>query len=131
MLWIAVLAELALLLVALVPQSVWAGLGYPTGPIPSALAPLVAATFYLLPLLIGALCQRWQVAILLATFPAWLDLGVFATAAASRIGPFYLAIDPHTVNTISTLELFGLLGLLGWLARGFLVRRPKQRVNLP
>ncbi len=116
-LWVSVLAEITLLLIALVPQSIWAGYGYPTGPIPNALAPLVAAAFYLLPTLAGALCRRWYAAITLAALPALLDLSVFAIAAAKRVGPFYLAQDPHSVNTVSTLELFGVLGALGWLLR--------------
>lgn len=121
LLWVSVLAEAALLLIALVPQSIWADYGYPAGPIPNALAPVVAGAFYLLPLLAGLLCRRWPVAIILATFPALLDLGVFAIAAAKRIGPFYLVQDPHTANTVSTLELFGILGLLGWLGRCWLL----------
>ncbi len=121
LLWLAVLVEIALLLVALVPQSIWADYGYPAGPIPNALSPLVAGVFYLLPTLTGALCRRWQSALLLATLPAWLDLAVFAVAAARRIGPFYLAQDPHTTNTLATLELFAILGLLGWLARCWLI----------
>ncbi|HEY7356500.1 MAG TPA: hypothetical protein VH590_08530 [Ktedonobacterales bacterium] len=126
-LWVAVLAEIALLLVALVPQSIWAGYGYPTGPIPNTLAPLVAAAFYLLPTLTGALCRRWYAAVMLAALPALLDLGVFAIAAARRVGPFYLAQDPHSVNTVSTLELFVVLGALGWLLRRCLLDLPAAR----
>jgi hypothetical protein len=114
---VSVLSETLLLLIALVPQNIWATHGYPNGPIPNALAPLVAGAFYVLPALTGALCQRWQVVVVLATLPAWIDLGVFAIAAAGRIGPFYLMIDPHVNSTVSTLELFAVLGALGWLAR--------------
>ncbi len=128
---ICVLCEILLLLIALIPQSIWARLGYPSGPIPDALAPVVAGAFYLLPTLTGALCHRWKVAVVLATLPAWLDLGVFATAAANHIGPFYLAMDPHAVSTVGTLELFAVLGALGWLAssslRSFLKRRKGKR----
>jgi hypothetical protein len=112
-----VACETALLLVALVPQNVWADHGLPDGPIPTSLEPLVAGLFYLLPTLTGILCSRWQMALVLATLPAWLDLGVFAVAAASKVGPFYLVVDPHAVSTVGTLELFGALGALGWLAR--------------
>lgn len=112
-----VLGELLLLLVALVPQSIWASHGFPDGPIPRTLAPVVAGAFYVLPAVTGALSRRWQVAVVLATLPAWLDLGLFAVAAAIRIGPFYLAMDPHAVSTVGTLELFAVLGALGWLAR--------------
>jgi hypothetical protein len=127
----SVLGETILLLIALVPQSVWVKHGYPNGPIPTVLTPLVAGVFYILPALTGALCQRWQVAVVLATLPAWIDLGVFAIAAAGRIGPFYLVIDPHAVSTVGTLELFAVLGALGWLARtsllGVLARRKGVR----
>lgn len=117
LLGITVLSEVLLLLIALVPQSIWASLGHPDGPIPDALAPLVAGAFYALPALTGALCRRWQLAVVLATLPAWLDLGVFAVAASRHIGPFYLVVDPHAVSTVGTLELFAVLGALGWLAR--------------
>lgn len=109
--------QCVLLLIALVPASVWNDLGMPNGPIPTALAPVVAGLFYVLPSLTGLLARRWQVAILLATLPAWLDLGIFAIAAASRIGPYYLVLEPHAVSTVGTLELFAALGALGWLAR--------------
>ncbi len=124
---IAVVTEIALLLVALVPESIWASYGYPNGPIPHSLSPLVAGAFYVLPAATGLLCSRWYAAIILATLPAWLDLGLFAVAAAGRIGPFYLAQDPHVVSTLSTLELFGVLGAVGWLARRCLLDLPLLR----
>jgi hypothetical protein len=114
--------EVVLLLIALVPQSVWADRGLPDGPIPLAMTPLVAGLFYVLPSLTGLLSRRWQAAVVLATLPAWLDLGVFAMAAATRIGPYYLAVEPHAVSTVGTLELFAALGALGWLARPLLAR---------
>jgi hypothetical protein len=73
--------------------------------------------FYLFPAVIGGLCSRWQMAIVLATLPAWLDLGLFAIVAAGRLGPFYLADEAHAGGTASTLELFAVLGALGWLTR--------------
>lgn len=128
---LTVLGEMALLLVALVPQSVWQSYGYQDGPIPRSLSPEVAAIFYVLPALTGMLCRRWQAAVVLATLPAWLDLGAFASAAATRIGPFYLATEPHAVSTVGTLELFAVLGALGWLARtalfGLLGRGERSR----
>ena len=114
---IVVTLQCVLLLIALVPASIWNDLGMPNGPIPMELAPVVAGLFYVLPSVTGLLARRWQVAILLATLPAWLDLGIFAIAAASRIGPYYLALEPHAVSTVGTLELFAALGALGWLAR--------------
>jgi len=114
----AVAVETMLLLISLVPATQWARWGQPAdGPLPPSLSWLIAGIFYVLPPLIGALCRRWQVAVVLATLPAWLDLGVFAVAAASRNGPFYLAEDIHAPNTVGTLELFAVLGALGWLAR--------------
>ncbi|HEY7343645.1 MAG TPA: hypothetical protein VH591_22440 [Ktedonobacterales bacterium] len=114
---IVVTLQCILLLIALAPPSIWADLGMPNGPIPTELAPVVAGLFYVLPSVTGMLARRWQVAIILATLPAWLDLGIFAIAAASRIGPYYLALEPHAVSTVGTLELFAALGALGWLAR--------------
>lgn len=124
---ISIFVEIVLLLIALVPQSVWASLGYPSGPIPDVLAPLVAGAFYILPTLTGALCRRWMAAIVLATLPAWLDLCVFAVASAIHIGPFYLVADPHAVSTVGTLELFAVLGALGWLARITMLGMVKRR----
>jgi hypothetical protein len=114
---LALAGETGLLLIALVPQSVWASHGWPNGPIPEVTYPLVAALFYLFPAIIGGLCSRWQIAIVLATLPAWLDLGLFAVVAAARFGPFYLAEESHAAGTASTLELFAALGALGWLTR--------------
>jgi hypothetical protein len=108
--------QCALLLISLVPQTIWANLGMPDGPIPLSLSPLVAGLFYLLPAAAGALSRRWQVAIVLATLPAWLDLGIFSVAAAQRLSPFYIAQDPHAAGAVGLLELFAALGALGWLA---------------
>jgi hypothetical protein len=109
--------EMLLLLISLVPDTVWASHGWPSGPIPAPLYPLTAGLFYLLPALTGSLCRRWQAAIVLATLPAWGDLGLFAVAAAARVGPFYLTQEAQAGGTVSTLELFAALGLFGWLAR--------------
>ena len=114
---LCVVADIGLLLVALVPQSIWQTHGYPNGPIPHSLTPVVAGLFYVLPSVIGLLSRRWQVAIVLSTLPAWLDLGAFAVAVATRFGPFYLAQDVHSMSTVGTLELFAALGALGWLTR--------------
>jgi hypothetical protein len=113
--------EMLLLLVSLVPDTVWASHGWPSGPIPAPLFPLTAGLFYLLPALIGGLCRHWQAAIFLATLPAWVDLGIFAVAAAARVGPFYLAQEAQAGGTVSTLELFAALGVFGWLARYFIL----------
>lgn len=117
LLTLCVVADTLLLLVAVVPQSIWAAHGYPNGPIPHMLIPVVAGLFYILPSVIGALCRRWIPAVVLATLPAWVDLGAFAVAAATRVGPFYVAQDVHAASTVGTLELFAALGALGWLAR--------------
>src|SRR5258708_4638772 len=91
----AVLVQVLLLLVALVPQSIWASHGLPDGPIPRALAPVVPGAFYVLPALTGLLCPPSQASVLVAALPAWLDLGPFAVVAAGRVAPFFLANHPH------------------------------------
>jgi hypothetical protein len=114
----AVVVQTLLLLISLVPATTWSSLGEsPDGPLPHSLSWLIAGVFYVLPALTGALCRRWQLAVVLATLPAWLDLGVYAVATASRLGPFNLAQDIHAPGTVGTLELFAVLGGLGWLAR--------------
>lgn len=107
-----------LLLIALVPANEWTALGQsPDGPIPPKVSFLVAGFFYVAPAVIGALCRRWQMAVALATLPAFFDLAIFAVAVASHYGPFYLAQDQHVPFTVGTLELFAVLGALGWLGR--------------
>ena len=106
-----------LLLISLTPQTTWANLHLPNGPIPTPLTPLAATLFYALPAMTGALCRRWYTAITLATLPAWVALGVFATLAAPRLGFAYLTQDTHAAGVIGTLELFAGMGLLGWIMR--------------
>jgi hypothetical protein len=114
---VAIGVELVLLLISLVPDTIWASHGWPQGPIPASLYPVVAGLFYLLPAVTGGLCSRWQTAIVLSTLPAWLDLGIYAVAAAYRTGPFYLADPAQAAATAGTLELFAALGILGWFGR--------------
>lgn len=113
----AILVETLLLLAAVIPTSIWAAHGYPNGPIPSSLYPIVAGLFYVLPTCIGLLCRRWPAAVVLATLPAWVDLAAFAVAASPKLGPFYFVLPDHSINTVGTLELFAILGALGWMAR--------------
>lgn len=118
LLGLALAIQIVLLLISLVPGSIWTNLGQPVdGPIPHSLYWLTAGLFYILPAATGALCRRWQVAVVLATLPAWLDLGVFAIAASARLGPFNLVQNANSADTVGTLELFAALGALGWLAR--------------
>ena len=127
---VSLASETGLLLISLVPQSAWASHGWPNGLIPEAAYPLVAALFYLFPAAIGGLCSRWQIAVVLATLPAWLDLGLFAVVTATRFGPFYLAEESHAAGTASTLELFAVLGALGWLTRvGLLSTVSRRRIE--
>ena len=121
----AVGLQTVLLLISLVPATIWTDMGQSAdGPIPHSLYWLTAGLFYALPAVTGALCRRWQVAVVLATLPAFVDQGVFAVAAASRLGPFYVAQGTNAADTVGTLELFAALGALGWLARtGFLLLR--------
>ncbi|WP_322480777.1 hypothetical protein [Thermogemmatispora sp.] len=115
--------ETLLLLTALVPAQLWTRLlpqsaeAALDGPYPPMLAPVVAALLYLLPTLIGFLCHAWQRALLYATLPAWLSLGLFLVAATFKVGAFYLVSPDHVTANVSTLELFALLGGIGWLGR--------------
>ncbi|MBE3560746.1 MAG: hypothetical protein IMW89_16225 [Ktedonobacteraceae bacterium] len=115
--------ETALVTLALVPAQLWTRLlpQSPSaalyGPFPAMLAPVITALLYLLPTAIGFLCRGWQRALLLATLPAWIGLGLFLIAATAKIGAFYLVSPDHVAANVSTLELFAALGGLGWLGR--------------
>lgn len=118
-----VVLETALVAMALVPAQFWTRVLPNTpgtaldGPFPPVLAPLITTLLYVIPTLIGLLCQNWQKALLYATLPAWIGLGVFLVAATLKVGPFYLVSADHVTANVSVLELFAALGALGWLGR--------------
>ena len=115
--------ETILVTLALVPPQLWTRLlpSSPTaaqdGPFPAALAPVIPALLYIVPTLIGFLSRSWQKALLFATIPAWIGLGLFVIAAATRVGAFYLVSPSQITSNVSVLELFAALGGIGWLAR--------------
>ena len=115
--------ETLLVTTALVPAQLWGQLFHEStnatinGPFPASIAPLVTATIYLLPTVIGFLCQNWQKALLYATLPAWIGLGIFLIAATFRVGAFYAVSAEHVTANVSVLELFAALGGIGWLGR--------------
>src|SRR6266702_7898888 len=118
-----VIVETILVTMALVPPLLWTRLlpGSTSaalyGPFPPILAPIIPALLYLVPTVIGFLCRSWQRALLYATIPAWIGLGLFVVAAASKVGAFYLVAPAQVTANISVLELFAALGGIGWLAR--------------
>ncbi|HEV2581314.1 MAG TPA: hypothetical protein VGT44_10730, partial [Ktedonobacteraceae bacterium] len=83
-----------LVTLALVPPQFWTRFlpGSPTasldGPFPVALAPIISALLYVIPSTIGFLNKSWQRALLYATIPAWIGLGLFVIAASLKIGAF-------------------------------------------
>ncbi|HLX56417.1 MAG TPA: hypothetical protein VKR83_05285 [Ktedonobacteraceae bacterium] len=115
--------ETILVTLALVPPQLWTRLlpGSPSaaldGPFPTALAPIIPALLYLVATAIGFLCRSWQRALLFATLPAWIGLGLFVIAAATKVGAFYLISPAQVTANVSVLELFAALGGIGWLAR--------------
>ncbi len=120
-----VVIETLLVTLALVPAQLWtrlmpqspsAGLD---GPFPASIAPVITAFLYLLPTIIGYLTRTWQRALLYATLPAWIGLGLFVIAATFKVGAFYLVSADHVTANVSMLELFAALGAIGWLGRSF------------
>ncbi len=117
------LFETILVTMALVPSQLWTRLlpGSPNaaldGPFPAALVPIIPALLYLVPVVIGFLCRDWKRALLFATLPAWIGLGLFVIAAATKIGAFSLVSATTVTGNVSVLELFAALGGIGWLAR--------------
>ena len=124
---IMLVVETLLVVSALVPIQLWARILPPSasvsidGPYPASIAPIITTLLYILPTLIGFVCRSWQKALLLATLPAWIGLGLFLIAGTFKIGAFYMVSSDHVTANASTLELFASLGGIGWLAR-FLFR---------
>ena len=118
-----IVIETVLLTTALVPAQLWTRILPAStnttlnGPFPASIAPIITTLLYLTPTLIGFLCRHWQKALLFATLPAWVGLGVFLIAATFKVGAFYLVSTDHVTANVSVLELFAALGAIGWLAR--------------
>jgi hypothetical protein len=118
-----VIVETILVTVALVPAQLWTRLlpGSTSaalyGPFPPILAPIIPALLYLVPTAVGFLCRSWQRALLYATLPAWIGLGIFVIAASFKVGAFYLVSPTQVTANVSLLELFAALGAIGWLGR--------------
>ncbi|MGZ3644046.1 MAG: hypothetical protein ACXVCM_09350 [Ktedonobacteraceae bacterium] len=118
-----VIIQTILVTMALVPAQLWTRLlpGSTSaalyGPFPPILAPIVPALLYLIPTTVGFLCRSWQRALLYATLPAWIGLGLFVIAASFKVGAFYLVSPTQVTANVSTLELFAALGAIGWLGR--------------
>jgi hypothetical protein len=115
--------ETILVLLALVPPQLWTRLlpDAPSasldGPFPPFIAPVITALLYLAPTAIGFMCRSWQRALIYATVPAWVGLGLFVIAATFKVGAFYLVSVDHVAANVSLLELFAALGAIGWLGR--------------
>jgi hypothetical protein len=118
-----VILETILVTLALVPVQLWTRLlpdstnAALDGPFPPILAPIIPALLYLVPTAIGFLCRSWQRALLYATLPAWIGLGLFVIAAAFKVGAFFLISPAQVTANVSVLELFAALGAIGWLGR--------------
>ncbi len=118
-----VVIETFLVTLALVPAQLWTRV-LPTvtsaaldGPFPPGIAPIITALLYIVPAIIGFLSRGWQRALLFATLPAWIGLGLFLIAATFKVGAFYLVSVDHVTANVSVLELFAASGAIGWLGR--------------
>jgi hypothetical protein len=124
-----VILETMLVCLALVPAQLWTRLlpqsssAALDGPFPATIAPAITALLYVTPTIIGFLCRSWQRALLWATLPAWIGLGLFVTLATFKVGAFYLVSSDHVTANVSVLELFAALGGIGWLARSLVKLR--------
>lgn len=125
-----VVFETLLVTVALIPTRDWARLlpnsasAAQDGPFPPGVAFVIPVLLYLIPTLVGFLCRNWQHALFYATLPAWIGLGLFITAANSKVGIFYLIAADSVSANVSVLELFAVLGGIGWLAQYIFKPRP-------
>lgn len=120
---VLVFLETALVTMALIPAQEWTHLlpnapgAALDGPFPAEVAVIIPVLLYLVPTLVGFLCRHWQQALLYATLPAWIGLGLFVTAASFKVGIFYLVSADSVTANVSVLELFAALGAIGWLAQ--------------
>jgi hypothetical protein len=118
-----VVLEMLLVTLALVPAQLWIRLlpNSPSaaldGPFPASIAPVITLLLYVVPVIVGFLSRSWQRALLFATLPAWIGLGLFVVAATFKVGAFYLVSADHVTANVSLLELFAALGAIGWLGR--------------
>jgi hypothetical protein len=122
-LYAMLIIETLLVLSALAPAQLWVRI-LPSatsvaidGPYPASIAPIITLLLYVIPTVIGFVSRSWQKALLLATLPAWLGLGIFLIAATFKVGAFYMIASANVTANVSTLELFAALGGIGWLAR--------------
>src|SRR5213082_760207 len=96
-----VVLETILVSLALVPVQLWTRMlpdsssAALDGPFPPVIAPVITGLLYLTPTMIGFLCRSWQRALLCATLPAWIGLGLFVIAATFKVGAFYLVANDH------------------------------------
>ncbi|MBA3827277.1 MAG: hypothetical protein H0X24_25700 [Ktedonobacterales bacterium] len=120
------LIQTGLLLTAYLPARIITDLGWTisNGPFPAATAPVVTLLFYLLPFGSGLLAQRWDLALLASTAPAWLAIGLFMAATSTQNGIFYFTKLGQPANLVGTLELFAALGFFGWITRRVFSRHP-------
>ncbi len=104
-------------LMSLLPQTYAARLGWSStdGPFPTSIVPVVAAIYYVTPVIIGFLCKRWETALILATLPAWIGVGLFTIGASTHNGVFAMTSSAQPSYTVGMLELFAALGALGWI----------------
>ncbi len=118
--------ETLLVTLALVPAQLWTRIlpqapnAALDGPFPPMLAPVITTLIYITPTILGFLSRNWQRALLYATLPAWIGLGLFVIAATLKVGVFYLVSPDHVTANVSVLELFAALGAIGWLGRHLL-----------
>lgn len=130
---ILVVLETLLVITALVPAQLWTHLlpNSPNaaldGPFPASVAIIIPPILYILPALVGVLSRSWQQALLYATLPAWIGLGLFVTAASFKVGIFYLVSPDSVTGNVSILELFAALGGLGWLVQAVFASRSAHR----
>jgi hypothetical protein len=127
-----IVLETILVTTAIIPGQMWTRLlpGSPdagsSGPYPASIATVIPFLLYVIPTLVGFLARNWQQALFYATLPAWIGLGLFVTAATSKIGIFYLVANDSVAGNVSVLELFAALGAIGWLAQYLLSTRSRR-----
>ncbi len=118
---VAVLLEAAAVL-SVVSQTAFVPLGaaYPNA---------ISITAYVLPTVVGFLCQRFEAAIVLAVLPFWTMVLIYVGVYAPVYNTDLLQLGTLAGPVAGSSFLLAGLGLLGWMVRRAVVARGASAVK--
>lgn len=100
-------------------------------PIGSAYPYVISAASWVLPVVVGLLSRRFEVAVLLAVLPVWVLALVYLAAFAPVWNVDLFTLGVQAGRTAGVTFLIGGLGFFGWLARRVLFGGKATQAQLP